>query len=141
MFYIVNILHYNISEVFFLNRIKDLRIEKNISQTRLAKVLSTTQRSINHYETGKRNPDIKKLTLLSDYFNVSIDYLLCKSDIRNSNKIIDDFNLLSKDSKKELERYMEILKLKDMEERNKITIFIFALNFLKKKLINTLKDT
>lgn len=108
-----------------MNRIKELRIEKKISQSHLAKFLNTTQQSISFYEIEKRDPDIKTLELLSDYFDVSIDYLLCKSDVRNPNKLIEDFNSLSEDSKKELEKYIELLKLKDMQERNKNNISLY----------------
>ncbi len=102
-----------------MNRIKDLRLEKDISQSNLAKLLNTSQQAVSFYEIGKRDPDIKTLELLSDYFNVSIDYLLCKSDIKNPDKIINDYNLLSEDSKKELEKYIQLLKMKDMLEKNK----------------------
>ena len=44
-----------------LNRIKELRIEKNISQNDLAKLLNTSQQSISFYETGKRDPDTDTL--------------------------------------------------------------------------------
>jgi len=105
-----------------LNRIRDLRIEKNISQADLAKLLNTTQQSISFYEIGKRDPDTRTLEFLSGYFSVSIDYLLCRSDTKNPDKIINDFNSLSEDSKKELEKYIQLLKMKDVQERNKDNI-------------------
>lgn len=102
-----------------MNRIKELRIEKNISQNFLAELLNTSQQSISFYETGKRDPDTKTLEILSDYFNVSIDYLLCKSNIRNSQKLLDSYNSLSKDSQKQLKEYIELLKIKDAQNKNK----------------------
>lgn len=102
-----------------MNRIKELRIEKNISQNDLAELLNTSQQSISFYETGKRDPDTKTLEILSGYFKVSIDYLLCKSNIRSPQKLLDDYNSLSEDSKKQLEEYIELLKIKDAQEKNK----------------------
>ena len=57
-------------------RLKELRKEKGISQLKLAMDLSTNQNTISRYETGEREADYKMLIKLSDYFDVSIDYLL-----------------------------------------------------------------
>ena len=64
-------------------RIKELREEKNISQFELAKKLNLTQQSISLYEKGDREPSIDVLKSIANFFNVSLDYLLGKSDIRN----------------------------------------------------------
>ena len=64
-------------------RIKELREEKNISQLELAKKLNLTQQSISLYEKGDREPSIEVLKSIANFFNVSLDYLLGKSDIRN----------------------------------------------------------
>ena len=64
-------------------RIKELREEKNISQLELAKKLNLTQQSISLYEKGDREPSIDVLKSIANFFNVSLDYLLGKSDIRN----------------------------------------------------------
>ncbi len=102
-----------------MNRIKELRLEKNMSQNDLASLLNTSQQSISFYETGKRDPDTKTLEFLAGYFNVSIDYLLCKSDIQNPERLLSDYNSLSNESKKQLEKYIELLKIKDSIDRNK----------------------
>lgn len=57
-------------------RIKELRKSKGISQVRMAMDLHTTQNTISRYETGEREPGIKELIALADYFNVSVDYIL-----------------------------------------------------------------
>ena len=57
-------------------RLKALRKKKGISQLRLATELNTTQNTISRYETGEREPGIAELIKLADYFNVSVDYLL-----------------------------------------------------------------
>lgn len=63
-------------------RLKELRKEKGISQLKLAMDLSTNQNTISRYETGEREADYNMLIKLADYFNVSIDYLLERTDNR-----------------------------------------------------------
>ncbi len=57
-------------------RLKELRKKKNISQLKLAMDLNLSQNTISRYETGDREPGITELILLADYFQVSVDYLL-----------------------------------------------------------------
>ena len=64
----------------FKDRIKQLRLEKNLPQKDLAEYLGITVRGYQHYETGTRFPDIKGLQKLADYFQVSADYLLGRKD-------------------------------------------------------------
>lgn len=61
-------------------RLKELRQSKNISQLKLAMDLNMNQNSISRYETGVREADYKTLIAFADYFNVSIDYLLERTD-------------------------------------------------------------
>lgn len=61
-------------------RLKELREKRNISQVKLAIDLGLNQNSISRYENGAREADYKTLILLADYFNVSIDYMLGRTD-------------------------------------------------------------
>lgn len=61
-------------------RLKELRKKKGISQLRLATELNTTQNTISRYETGEREPGIDELIKIADYFNVSVDYLIGRTD-------------------------------------------------------------
>ena len=61
-------------------RLKELRKQKNISQLKLAMDLTMNQNSISRYETGEREADYATLIKFADYFNVSIDYLLERTD-------------------------------------------------------------
>lgn len=61
-------------------RLRELRKEKGISQLKLAMALDTTQNTISRYETGAHDPGIKELIRIADYFEVSIDYLLERTD-------------------------------------------------------------
>lgn len=61
-------------------RLKQLRTERGISQVRLAMELSVSQHTISRYETGEREADYAMLIRIADYFNVSVDYLLERTD-------------------------------------------------------------
>lgn len=65
-------------EIKFAQNISELRKQNNLSQQDLAKALNTTQRKVSYWENGKVEPDLETLWLLSDYFDVSIDYLIGK---------------------------------------------------------------
>lgn len=57
-------------------RLKELRKVRGISQLKLAMDLNMNQNSISRYEKGVREADYKTLIALADYFQVSVDYLL-----------------------------------------------------------------
>lgn len=61
-------------------RLKELRKKRGMSQLRLAIELEMNQNSISRYESGEREADYRTLIRLADYFNVSIDYLLERTD-------------------------------------------------------------
>ena len=67
-------------------RLKFLREQKRLSQLQLAMELDLNQNSISRYETGVREADYKTLIRLADYFDVSIDYLLERTDNPKLNK-------------------------------------------------------
>ena len=62
-------------------RLKELRKKNGISQLKLAMDLNMNQNSISRYENGIREADYATLIKFADYFNVSIDYLLERTDI------------------------------------------------------------
>ena len=61
-------------------RLKELRTSRKISQVKLAMDLNLTQNSISRYENGEREADYDTLVAIADYFNVSVDYLLGRTD-------------------------------------------------------------
>lgn len=61
-------------------RLKELRKEKRLSQLKLALDLNMNQNSISRYENMEREADYETLVRFADYFNVSIDYLLGRTD-------------------------------------------------------------
>ena len=65
-------------------RLKELRKERKISQLKLALDLNMNQNSISRYENMEREADYETLIKFADYFNVSIDYLLGRTDNENN---------------------------------------------------------
>lgn len=69
-----------------MQRLKELRKSKHISQIKLSIELNMNQNSISRYETGEREADYKTLIAIADYFDVSIDYLLGRTDNPTTNR-------------------------------------------------------
>lgn len=67
-------------------RLKEIRISKGISQLKLAMDLNMNQNTISRYETGDREPGIRELIQIADYFNISVDYLLERTDDPKMNR-------------------------------------------------------
>lgn len=136
-----------LNENIFKKRLKELRKEYNITQQELSNKLGIVRTAIANYETGRTNPDLETLSLLAEIFDTSTDYLLGRTNLKNPSLTnidkqipslsaeeaipynikekyleyidLNDIKDLSTDSKEDLKRYIELLKLKDMKERNK----------------------
>lgn len=63
-----------------INRIRDLREDNDLTQTQLAESIGITQRKYSCIETGTQPLTDELLIKLADYYDVSIDYLLCQTD-------------------------------------------------------------
>ena len=64
----------------FKERLKELRIEKKLSQIDLAKATGISQAGIAKWETGDRTPSLDCLIILAKYFGVTLDYLVGLED-------------------------------------------------------------
>jgi transcriptional regulator with XRE-family HTH domain len=107
-----------------LNRIKELRKERGLTQAGLAAVFKVSPRTIGFYETSQRNPDTETLKKLADFFEVSIDYLLGHGNLRNPYKleekqvpqVFDSKHLYDEDlpeeAKEEIEKFAEYIRYK-----------------------------
>ena len=106
-------------------RIKELREEKGLSQLQFAQKVNLTQQAISLYEKGDREPSLEVIKNIADFFEVTTDYLLGKSDIRNPEKIKSiphanssglDTTGLDEEDLKELQKQVDyIKKLKRMK--------------------------
>ena len=152
-------------------RLKELRVEKGISQKNLAEIFNIARSTLSQYESNQRTPSDEIKVKLSEYFNVSLDYLLGKSDVRNysdyenklndilsqyrtdetssdvsvrmpdkdgekgrvfniqvksafynnidelTKRLIEKIDTLDDDNKKELEKFIDLLRLKEEKEK------------------------
>lgn len=67
-------------EIYVSQRIKGLMQEECLSQSALAKKIGVRQNTISAWLLGKKEPSIRSLWLVADYFNVSIDYLVGRKE-------------------------------------------------------------
>lgn len=74
------IFEYNFIGVLKIFRLKELRKTRKISQTKLVMDLNMSQNNISRYETERRQADYETLIAFGDYFNVSVDFLLGRTD-------------------------------------------------------------
>ncbi len=111
-----------------MNRLKKLREEKELFQKDIAKLLGVSIPAITQYENGKRDMSTETVIKLAEFFNVSTDYLLGKSDIRNPNKVeLEDIDIafatgikgLNKENQEIAKNIIEGLLAKQKNEENK----------------------
>lgn len=91
------------------DRLKELRNKKGMSQRELANFLQLSPSAIAMYETGQREPDSETLKKIADFFNVSIDYLLGRTDLPNAH-IPDDYTQKYKVTKRDLKQYEDFIR-------------------------------
>ena len=107
----------------FAERLKQLRKEKGITQENLAKTLFITKSSISKYENGVNTPENKLLQDIADFFEVSTDYMLGRSDDRNVQSIFSGTGVLTnalKDIQKDNESsFSSIINEKDRRDIEK----------------------
>lgn len=102
-----------------MNRLRFLRNERQESLDKIARYLSVTIQTISNYETEKRDMTPDTILKLAEYFNVSTDYLLGKSDIRNPDELKNlplansgglDTTGLDEEDLKELQKQVDYIK-------------------------------
>lgn len=64
----------------FCERLSELKVSKNVLQKDIAKNINLSLRAYQYYERGEREPSLSALIALADYFDVSLDYLVGRSD-------------------------------------------------------------
>ncbi|MEW8956951.1 helix-turn-helix domain-containing protein, partial [Clostridium sp.] len=80
----------------FSKRLRELRIEKNLTQEELATLFGLQKSTISQYELSKRQADDDLKRKLAEFFNVSIDYLMGVTDVKESaDKILKDSESLA----------------------------------------------
>jgi transcriptional regulator with XRE-family HTH domain len=98
----------------FASRLKELRTEKGLTQTELGELVGINYSTLSDYERGnKTDPYMSTLRTLSAFFDVSIDYLIGESDIKNNEIIEKCQELLKKltdENVKKVYSYAEFLR-------------------------------
>lgn len=103
-----------------MNRLRELRLEKGLLQSDIAKIINKSERTVGFYETGDRDMGTETLAILSNFFEVTIDYLLGKSDERNPKEIdplglakigfnMRDYNPPSETQKQQIKGLLEVI--------------------------------
>lgn len=115
----------------FKDRLIKLRKELNLTQEELAQKIGYTRTAISAWEIGRNEPSNADTIKLAEYFNVSTDYLLGKTNIRNPGKQIDDilneamigmskedYEALSETQKKQIRDFALFVKNQNEEKKN-----------------------
>ncbi len=121
--------------MFIGNRLKELRNKKSITQEELGKTIGLSKQTISTYELGTREPDNDTLLKLADFFAVSLDYLLGRTDnpeglteeeeqkhieldeVLSHKKILFYGEPLSLEEKEAVVNVLKIIKQKDKEKK------------------------
>lgn len=110
-----------------MNRIKELRKKRKITQIRLSTEIEVSQETISAYENDKAEPKLDKLVKIADFLNTSTDYLLGRTDddsplidLANNivdeqlNELINNYARLNNMQRKDLIWYSGIIEKKDL---------------------------
>lgn len=93
-----------------MNRIRDLREDMDLRQIDVANATGIDQKTLSNYETGKTNPDSYAIIKLADFFNVTADYLIGRTD--ESAKKVNEIEEIIENIQKDLSEI--IIKLKQI---------------------------
>ena len=104
--------------MLFGERLKNLREQKNITREELAKDTCVSYWALSKYETNDREPDFETLKRFASYFEVSVDYLLGRTNIKSPIETIafhrtdDPMSDLPEDARKSVEEFIAFVKKK-----------------------------
>lgn len=111
-------------------RIKDLREDRDLKQSEIAKILNTTQSYYAQYENGKRQIPFERMVDIAEFYDVSLDYIagrtndkkgLSKSNMSSKETdIIKKFRYLNDERKGEVLGTINLLFKQEQEEQSKI---------------------
>lgn len=123
----------------FSERLKQTRKIKNLKQKDVAQSLCLDRSTYAGYETGKNKPSFEKLIELGDLFNVSIDYLLGRTDnpliLKITYDIEEDFDLYTLKVAEDLSAFSKYMNM-ETEDKKAVIEFIEARKLFHEKSIN-----
>ena len=102
-------------------RLRELRKSFGYTQQQVADDLQISRKPLSNYELGIREPNIDMLQTLAEYYLVSVDFIIGASSVENPRtyypafvvNLMNDSKYLSQESIADLEKYVELLKLRD----------------------------
>ena len=106
----------------FSQRLKELRLEKGLTQEQLSKLIDVGQSGYINYELGINKPKAKRLEKLANVLGVSVSYLLGETNARNFNKMAEVYEKLTPENQNKTYDFAEN-KLEEQTEENKIIQF------------------
>lgn len=106
-----------------MNNMKKIRESLQLTQVKVANDLKLSRQVYNFYENGKRNPDMQTLIKIADYYGVSIDYLLGRTNVIkpeniDENDLLAKLNTADSETKASVEQFLNYL-LYEKERKNK----------------------
>ena len=113
------------NQEWFAKILKELREGLGLTQEAVSKELGISRGMLSNYELGKREPDFSILCDLAQFYHVPTDYLLGLTgdpmedhpQMRNARKLLKYYMSCPKESKDDLMKYMELLKLRDASKK------------------------
>lgn len=103
-----------------MNKIRELRTEKGLTQAELAEILGVNQTAVGKYERGELEPNIENLIKLSRFFEVSVDYIIGNADdfgiiqtpsdalTQEERQLLDDFRHLNTKNRMHVAAYAAV---------------------------------
>ncbi len=98
--------------MLFGGRIATLRDKYELTQAELAEKLGISRAALSHYEKNRREPDVQILTKIADYFHVTVDYLIGRTNLPHTNLDM------------EVKQFVDDLELSDEELLTKFTLTV-----------------
>ena len=108
-----------------------LRLEKGMTQGDFADVLGISRGCLANYETGKRYPDSDMMKKMADCLDVSVDFMMTKTNVRNVTLNEEELKVYTKANKK-LKEYGDIINLNEVNVISRIQLVDYF-NYLKEK--------
>ena len=107
--------------MYLSNRLKMLRTKQNLSQRQMAEILGLETSSYGKYENSKAQPPADKLQALAEFFDVSVDYLLGRTNVRKLNlpenvqvlQMAEEIDELSETQQQQLRDFLDYIKSKN----------------------------
>lgn len=99
----------------FGDRLRELRTERQITGEKFGELFSVTKTAVSYWENGKSFPGEETVSKIADFFNVTTDYLLGKSDIRNPYETEEKITQSVEDDPELLKFWEELREREDLQ--------------------------